>query len=78
GAPGDMGIDSFRKTAEAHVATPLAPKHRQNPQKDNHFDKFGTTKCQISKGKCPHQGKCLQTMGIYLVLSPFSSSIRLY
>ena len=66
-----MGIDSFRKTAEAHVVPPLAPKHRQNPQKDNHFDKFGTTKCQIGKGKCPPQGKCLQTMGIYLVLSPY-------
>lgn len=54
-----------------------APRHRQNPQKDNHFDKFGTTKCQIGKGKCPPQGKCLQTMGIYLGGSPLlDSSVR--
>ena len=53
-----MGIDSFRKTTDAHAVIPFTPKHRQNPLKDNHFDKFGKTKCQIGKGKCPPQGKC--------------------
>ena len=26
--------------------------------KDNYFDKFGKTKCQIGKGKCPPKVKC--------------------
>ena len=71
-----MGIDSFRKPAGAHVAPLLAPKHRQDPRKDNHFDKFGTTKCQIGRGKCPPQGKCLQTMGIYFGNLPKLQKLR--